>query len=300
MYTLMDENGMAKKGQNKAHRYNLNQVSYNIAANYDYIPLFWNAYAGNIHYSQTFPAMVREIPLDATVIFDRGYNSRENVDFLHDRKYVGALVLSGHQGLIYLKVGMDSFTETEKVVYGSNHRIIVYHSLKLQRKRVKSFMKRFKTVYMKARRIIESGDSDAQVKARLYLESRNLNETILLPDLRIDRERMSRRLDLLGRNALFTSITDMNAADVLDLYRKRNRVEHCFRTINTLDLTFPLYHWTAQKIRVHMFMSMFAYLVLMFIYNSMKTLDEHVSLVSVRDILSPIRIQYILAGKGGE
>ncbi|MEM3191991.1 MAG: hypothetical protein QW292_07875 [Candidatus Parvarchaeota archaeon] len=34
---------MAKKGHNKAYRYDLNQMSYYIVANYDYIPLFWNA-----------------------------------------------------------------------------------------------------------------------------------------------------------------------------------------------------------------------------------------------------------------
>ncbi|MEM3290958.1 MAG: hypothetical protein QW046_05525 [Candidatus Micrarchaeaceae archaeon] len=43
MYTYMGENDMAKRGHNKAYRYDLNQVSYYIGANYDYIPLFWNA-----------------------------------------------------------------------------------------------------------------------------------------------------------------------------------------------------------------------------------------------------------------
>ena len=297
MYTFMEENGMAKKGHNKAHRYDLNQVSYYIAANYDYIPLFWNAYAGNVHDSQTFPAMVREIPPDATVIFDRGYNSRENVGLLHDRRYIGALTLSDHKDLMDLHVGMDSFTETEKVVYGSNHRIIVYHSLKLQKKRVKSFMKRFKTVYMKARRIIESGDSDALEKARFYLESEKFNETILLPDLRIDHERMRRRLDLLGRNALFTSITDMKAAGIMDLYRKRNRVEHCFRTINTLDLAFPVYHWTAQKIRVHMFFSLIAYLFLALIYNEIHAQNDGISLISTAGYMKDMNLNYAAKGK---
>ena len=37
MYTFMEENDKAKKGHNKKHRYDLNQISYYIAANYDYI-----------------------------------------------------------------------------------------------------------------------------------------------------------------------------------------------------------------------------------------------------------------------
>ena len=109
---------------------------------------------------------------------------------------------------------------------------------------------------------------------------------------------MKKRLKLLGMNALFTDITDMSADELIDLYRKRNRVEHCFRTINTMDIAFPIYHWTPQKIKMHMFMSLLAYLFLALIYNRMRSVDEHVSLVSARDILNSVRIQYVLPGKG--
>ena len=296
-YTFMEENGMAKKGHNKAHRYDLNQVSYYIASNYDYIPLFWDSYAGNIHDSQTFPEMLKQIPEDATVIFDRGYNSRDNINLLHDRRYIGALILSDHRDLVDIPVDMDSFVETEKFVYGGKHRIIVYHSSKLQRKRIKSFMKRFRRVYLKTRRIIESGDSDAIEKARFYLESEKLNETVLLPDLRIDHERMGKRLKMLGLNALFTSITDMNAEDTIELYRKRNRVEHFFRTINTLDLAFPVYHWTPQKIRVHMFMSMLAYLFLALIYNEIHAQNDGISLISTAGYMKDMNLNYAAKGK---
>ena len=40
MYTFMEENDMAKKWHNEAHWYDLNQVSYYIASNHDYVPLF--------------------------------------------------------------------------------------------------------------------------------------------------------------------------------------------------------------------------------------------------------------------
>ena len=124
-----------------------------------------------------------------------------------------------------------------------------------------------------------------------------MNETIFLPDMHVDHERMKKRLKLLGMNALFTDMADMSADAILDLYRKRNRVEHCFRTINTIDIAFPIYHWTPQKIKVHMFMSLLTYLFLALIYNRMRSVDEHVSLVSARDILNSVRIQYVLSGK---
>jgi transposase len=133
-------------------------------------------------------------------------------------------------------------------------------------------------------------------RARFYLESRNLNETILLPDLRIDHERMAKRLKLLGLNAIFTSITDISAREIMELYGRRNRVEHCFRTINTMDMAFPVYHWMAQKIRVHMFMSLLAYLFLALMRMRIRPVME-LYLPAVIEVLSSIRIVYIARGK---
>ena len=158
-------------------------------------------------------------------------------------------------------------------------------------------MKRMDKVMARVKRIMDSGDSDSMDKARLYLESENLNETILLPSLEIDQERMDRRLSMMGKNAIFTSIMDMDARSVIDLYRKRNRVEHCFRTINTVDMAFPLYHWTPQKIRVHMFFSLMAYLFLALIYNEIHSRDESVSLISTMGYMKDINLNYAARGK---
>ena len=145
---------------------------------------------------------------------------------------------------------------------------------------------------MKVKKIMETGDSDAMEKARLYLESQNLNETIMIPELSIDHVRMARRLKMLGMNALFTSISDLDAEEIMELYRRRNRVEHCFRTINSMDTAFPIYHRTPQKIRVHMFMSLLAYLFLSLIYNEIHKTEESVSLPSTVDIMKDIMVVY--------
>ncbi len=98
----------------------------------------------------------------------------------------------------------------------------------------------------------------------------------------------------------FTGINDMKGEDHIDLWRKHNRVEHCFRTINNIDIIFAVYQRIPQEIKVHVFMFPLAYLFLALICNRIKAVDEDVSPVSVRDILNFIRIQYILSGKGGE
>ncbi|EQD67992.1 transposase-like protein, partial [mine drainage metagenome] len=174
---------------------------------------------------------------------------------------------------------------------------IVYHSSKLEKKHLITFMKRFRKVYLKVRNIMASGDSDAMEKARYYLEAENLNETIILPSLKVNSRKMAERFSMMGKNALFTNINGVKAGDLIDLYAKRNRVEHCFRTISMRDLASPVYHWTPQKIKVHMLFSYLAYLFLALIHHKMKGIDESVSLISALDVLAKVRLQYLISGK---
>ena len=89
----------------------------------------------------------------------------------------------------------------------------------------------------------------------------------------------------------------MKADELIDLYRKRNRVEHCFRIISMGGLASPVYHWTPQKIRVHMFFSYLAYLFLALIYNMVRKIHPQVSLASLQGLISTVRLQYMIAGK---
>ena len=297
MYTFMEENDMARKGHNKKHRYDLNQVSYYIAANYDYIPLYGESYAGNMHDSKTFESIIGNIPDNSTLIFDRGYNSKSNIDLICNRRYIGALKQSDYHDIMKLHVNPDSYIDLYRNAYGREHRIILYHSSSLERRKREAFMKKMGKVILKVKKIIDSGNYDSLDKARSYLESENLNETILLPSLEVNQERMDQRLSMMGKNALFTNIMDMDTGDIIDLYRKRNRVEHCFRTINTMDIAFPVYHWTPQKIRVHMFFSLMAYLFVALIYNEIHSRDESVSLISMKDYFKDINLNYAANGK---
>ena len=76
LYTFMEENDMAEKGNKKKHLYDLNQILYYIAANYDYISLYGESYAGNVHDSRTFKWTIENMPGNSILIFDRGYNSK--------------------------------------------------------------------------------------------------------------------------------------------------------------------------------------------------------------------------------
>ena len=46
----------------------LNQVSYYIASSYDYIPLYFESYAGNIHDSKTFESIIGNTPVSMILL----------------------------------------------------------------------------------------------------------------------------------------------------------------------------------------------------------------------------------------
>ena len=64
-----------------------------------------------------------------------------------------------------------------------------------------------------------------------------------------------------------------------------------------MDMAFPLYHRTPQKIRVHMFMSLLVYLFLSLIYNEIYRAKESISLPSTVDIMKDIMVVYAANGK---
>jgi transposase len=80
---------LLKKGFNKKHRYDKNQVGVALVTNEDNIPFMHETYAGNIHDSTEFPELIDGIvnyltdlkinTEDITLVFDKGNNSTDNI-----------------------------------------------------------------------------------------------------------------------------------------------------------------------------------------------------------------------------
>ena len=51
--------------------YELNQMSYYIAANHDYVILYGESYVGNMHDSRIFESKTMNIPENSALLFDR-------------------------------------------------------------------------------------------------------------------------------------------------------------------------------------------------------------------------------------
>ena len=95
---------------------------------------------------------------------------------------------------------------------------------------------------------------------------------------------------LLGKTALFTNRHDWSSEDIVSSYRSAWHVENAFKQLKDTDhLTVrPLFHWTDQKIKVHIFYCVLAYrlccllkkeLLLQGIDESLNSLLEHLECI---------------------
>ena len=77
---------------------------------------------------------------------------------------------------------------------------------------------------------------------------------------RIEQIEEEARLD--GIYVIRTSVPadHLNAAETVQAYKDLSRVERAFRSLKTVDLEIrPIRHWTAQRVRAHVFLCMLAY-----------------------------------------
>jgi hypothetical protein len=77
---------------------------------------------------------------------------------------------------------------------------------------------------------------------------------------RLDQIEAEARLD--GIYVIRTSVPaeHLNAAEAVQAYKDLSRVERAFRSLKSVDLDIrPIRHWTADRVRAHVFLCMLAY-----------------------------------------
>ena len=178
--------------------------------------------------------------------------------------------------------GVRAF-ETTKVVFGRQRRIVVTHSQSFHDEQAASF----EQTLAKARRQLtelaarltrgQGRKSREKVEAEIadIVRPRWLNRVISVnltgtkpSELRLTwRTKPAAKAaladELFGKRIIFTDRDQWSVADVVDGYRSQSEVEADFRQMkDRLVVSFsPMFHWTEQKIRVHVFYCVLALMV---------------------------------------
>jgi transposase len=223
---------------------------------------------------------------ELTLVYDAGQDSADNQELVENSPlhFVGSLPPSDHPELLavpmrrYRTVDTELFPglrafETRIEIFGRERRIVVTHSQNLHDKQVRGF----EQTMAKARRQLtataarlrrgKGRKSKEQVEAEIarVLKPRWLGRVLSTTlsgeepsELRLVYRTKPKALaeledELFGKRILFTDRDDWSMAEVVAGYRSQSAVEADFRQMKDPKVVSfsPMFHWTDQKIRVH-------------------------------------------------
>ena len=281
---------LTKRGRNKQKRHDLRQCSLAIVTTKDFgIPLFSHVYEGNRNDLTEFPVYVKLLkeripsydPQKITLVFDGGSNTKDNLDNL-DTHYICAFSLSYCKVLYdidkteYEEITFESKTETvyraRKTIWGKQRECILMLSESLLKGQLAELNKDIASACEKLddlnarilnpRSRIKREADEIQKQVNSILKRSHLKEVIEVavhPDSIIYHIDDGKKADIankyFGKKLIITDQAEWTTREILIAYNEQDCIEKLFRdTKDTEHFSLrPMYHWTDQKIRVHIF-----------------------------------------------
>jgi transposase len=225
---------------------------------------------------------------ELTVVFDAGNDSAANQDHLAGLglHFVGSLVVSQHPDLLAIpasryqlvdqaRFGGLTAVEATAEALGATRRVIVIYSPTFHARQARGFEQTLAKAEGQlsalaarlARGHTRRPRSQVEAEIRQITDPRWVSRVlqVALTGTRPDRLQLSWHIDdqarqaleteIFGKRILFTDRDDWPIADVVAAYRSQADAEAGFRQLKDRHVVSfsPMFHWTEQKIRVHVF-----------------------------------------------
>jgi len=271
-----------------------------------------------------------------TIVYDKGNNSKKNQALVDDQRYHYIASLSPHHQRQLIAEANQAFAETvlpsdeviktyrvERDVWGAKRILVVYISETLrqgQARGLKQWLeKRTKALDQLSQELenpqAKPRDPEAlKAKVAQLLKVEKLAEIIQVTietdsqgrchlKYTIDQAAKAHRIEnVFGRRILMTDQSSWSIAEIIMGFRGQAKIENVFRTFKNPfhDAIRPQYHWTDQKIRVHIYCVILGYLLARLAYvKATKEIQYQGSLEKFLEDLEHIRMAMI-AEKVGE
>ena len=267
-----------------------------------------------------------------TIVFDRGNNSKKNIELVEslDMKYVGALTPFHHKSLVEeastrLEETMVSGRtimayRTSKNIWGRDMTVVVTISDKLKEGQIRGIhtsLASCDAAIGKLNRAVSSPNSKKRSREELerlvksiisrYKVQTMIEFNVLQDDEKcyginhtIKYECLAKLEEEMGYRILMTNNHTWGICEIIQAYHGQSFIENTFKNMkNQQHLSFnPQYHWTDQKIKVHNFCCVIAYLMTSLIYKTAREKGFTGSIDTLLDLLGNIRLGTIIEDTG--
>jgi transposase len=298
---------MAAYGYSRDHRPDLKQIVIALAVTREGFPLFHEVLPGNTADVSTLADAVQTLSKrfkirKTVVVCDRGMVSRNNAEaeLLYQKTLAGFIAEPSLKGL-FIK-------ETAK----GGIRYIQCHNPEVAREKKAKRQERVAKIHKEIRRLEkrrqrgELSEQDLHHKALQAIEQRHMTpffepriesgKVILYQDTEVwDREEY-----LDGKFILKTNLPSSQCptAEVVRSYKQLQQVERAFRKIKDFLKIRPVYHYTDDRVRAHVFLCVLAYLLEKVVEQHCQSLPQVTSARRALSLLS--RLKAIECRAGGK
>ena len=216
-------------------------------------------------------------PEQLTIIFDAGASSKKNL--ADTENYVTAVPPSNHRALLEeaaaelaavpLSTGAEARAwRARRTIAGKEREVVVIFSQQLHEGQLRGLAQSV------ARSCLEMEEMGFNPRTSVDIAKRKLKKicgrqylrALLCHQVDADEQGATR---YFGLRVLITDRTEWSTAQIVEAYRGQSKVEAAFRDLKDPRMlsTRPQFHWTDQKLHVHAFMCVTAYLLVTLLHR---------------------------------
>lgn len=295
---------LPQRGHNKQGRHDLRQLGLALVVDQDtQLPLTHALYEGARSDMKTFAAFLKPVrqrlreltgePEQLTMVFDAGASSKDNLAGLRD--YVTALRPSNHRALLeeasagLAPVPLSTGAEvrawrSQRVIAGERREVVAVFSPKLHEGQMRGLAQSMARSYreleemgLRPRTSLEAAKRKLnKIRGRQYLrtllcyhadqDEQGSVRVRVWSDWQ-EHRRLAERY--FGLRVLISDRAEWSTAQIIEAYRGQSAAESSFRDLKDPRMlsTPPQFHWTGQKLHVHAFMCVTAYLLVTLLHR---------------------------------
>lgn len=295
---------LPQRGKNKQGRHDLRQMGLALVVDQaTQLPLAHVLYEGARSDMKTFAEFLKPVrkrlraltgqPEQLTIVFDAGASSRQNLDDMEH--YVTAVRPSDHRPLLaeaaeqMAPVPLSNGAEvrawrTRRTIAGKLREVVVVFSPQLHAGQLRGLRQSLAHAHRDTEEMGLRPRLNAEAAKRKLNKIRNRQylRSLLHHDVDQDGQGATRvcvwsdwqeyrRLTerYFGLRVLISDRAEWSTAQIIEAYRGQSKVESAFRDLKDPRMfsTRPQFHWTDQKLHVHAFLCVTAYLLVRLLHR---------------------------------